>query len=117
MKAAVIGTGPLGLLAAKNLKEQGFDVTAFERRGYLGGLWKHTTENIISVNPNTVFNSSRYRCAFTDYPFPDDVDDFPTCQQSKRPVTAVFVTRTRSDMRSCVPETDCATLSGLHHAH
>ena len=92
VKAAVIGAGPLGLLAAKNLKEQGFDITVFERRRYVGGLWQHSNEDIITVNPNTVFNSSRFRCAFTDYPFPDDTDDYPTCQQSKQsiavPVTA-----------------------------
>lgn len=83
LKVAVIGAGPLGLLATKNMKEQGFDVTTFERRAYVGGIWQHTNENIISVNPNTRFNSSRYRCAFTDYPFPNDTDDYPTCQQSK----------------------------------
>lgn len=82
-KVAVIGAGPTGLLATKNMKEQGFDVTTFERRAYVGGLWKHSDEDIITVNPNTVFNSSRFRCAFTDFPFPDYVDDFPTCQQSK----------------------------------
>ena len=78
---AVIGAGPLGLLALKNLREDGFNATAFEQRDRLGGLWKHSDENIITVNPNTVFNSSRFRCAFSDFPFADDVSDFPTNQQ------------------------------------
>jgi len=82
LKAAVIGAGPLGLLATKNLLEEGFDVTTYDKRSYVGGLWKHSAENATTVTPNTVFNSSRYRCAFTDFPFPDDVDDYPTAQQS-----------------------------------
>lgn len=81
IKAAVIGAGPLGLLATKNLKEQGFDVTTFERRSYIGGIWQYSNDGILSVLPATVFNSSRYRCAFSDFPFAEGDDDFPTCNQ------------------------------------
>lgn len=31
-------------MAVKNLLEEGFDVTGFERSSYIGGLW-HFTEN------------------------------------------------------------------------
>jgi dimethylaniline monooxygenase (N-oxide forming) len=78
---AVIGAGPLGLSTIKNLTEDGFEVTGFEGRSYLGGVWKYSTDEHISVQTSTVFNSSKYRSAFTDYPFGDDVDDFPTWQQ------------------------------------
>lgn len=30
---------------------------------------------------NTIFNSSKYRSAISDYPFPDDTDDYPTWRQ------------------------------------
>lgn len=63
IKVAVIGAGPFGLLGVKNLKEEGFDVTAFERRSYVGGIWKHTQDGRISVVPNTIFNVGR------DFPF------------------------------------------------
>ncbi|KAL7924775.1 hypothetical protein ACQKWADRAFT_319316 [Trichoderma austrokoningii] len=43
-KVAVIGLGSMGSVAVKNLLEEGFDVTGFERSGYIGGLW-HFTEN------------------------------------------------------------------------
>ncbi|KAM0460879.1 hypothetical protein ACHAO4_001675 [Trichoderma viride] len=43
-KVAVIGLGALGIVAVKNLLEEGFDVTGFERSSYIGGLW-HFTEN------------------------------------------------------------------------
>jgi len=38
MKVAVIGAGGLGLSATKNFLEDGFDVTTYESRDYVGGL-------------------------------------------------------------------------------
>ena len=78
---AVIGVGPLGLMALKNLKEDGFEVRGFERRTWVGGVWKQSHDSHLSTTPHTVFNSSRFRSAISDYPFPDDVDDYPTAKQ------------------------------------
>ena len=36
---AIIGAGASGLVAAKTLLEDGFDVTIFERQTKVGGLW------------------------------------------------------------------------------
>jgi dimethylaniline monooxygenase (N-oxide forming) len=36
---AIIGAGASGLVAAKVLLEDGFNVTVFERQGQLGGIW------------------------------------------------------------------------------
>jgi dimethylaniline monooxygenase (N-oxide forming) len=41
----VVGAGPLGLLALKNLREQGLNAKAFERQEYVGGTW-HASHNI-----------------------------------------------------------------------
>lgn len=79
---AVVGAGPVGLMAMKNLKEVGFEVSGFEKRGYVGGLWKQSWEDSsISVTERTVFNSSRFRSSISDYPFPDHYDDYPTAKQ------------------------------------
>ena len=78
---AIIGAGPLGLMALKNFREDGFDATAFEARPYVGGLWQYSNDSSLSVAESTIFNSSRYRSAISDFPFPDDTDDFPTWQQ------------------------------------
>ncbi|KAK5237652.1 hypothetical protein LTR47_000744 [Exophiala xenobiotica] len=78
---AVIGAGPTGLMALKNLKEDGFEVTGFEKRGYVGGLWKQSHDSSLSVTENTIFNSSRFRSAISDYPMPEHYDDFPTAKQ------------------------------------
>ncbi|KAK8217388.1 hypothetical protein M8818_001144 [Zalaria obscura] len=74
---AVIGAGPMGLAAIKDLTEDGFDVTGYEARSHVGGLWKYSTDSSISVAANTIFNTSKYRLAFSDFPPSDDMDDFP----------------------------------------
>ena len=80
-KVAVIGAGPLGLMALKNFKDDGFEVKSFEKRGYIGGLWKPSGDSSLSVVPGTVFNTSRFRAAISDFPFPDDTNDFPPASQ------------------------------------
>jgi hypothetical protein len=41
--------GPLGIVAIKNLLEEGFEVTGFERNSYVGGLWQYTEDGKTSV--------------------------------------------------------------------
>jgi dimethylaniline monooxygenase (N-oxide forming) len=59
--AAVIGLGAAGLAALKNLKEEGFEVTGFERNAYIGGLWKYSEDDKTSILATTVVNISRDR--------------------------------------------------------
>jgi dimethylaniline monooxygenase (N-oxide forming) len=97
-RVAIIGAGPVGLMALKNMREDGFDAISFEKRDYIGGLWKATNDGSISVTPHTVFNSSRcvvrsfpcshllilphrFMSAISDFPFPDHHNDFPTADQ------------------------------------
>jgi dimethylaniline monooxygenase (N-oxide forming) len=65
----------------KNLRGHGFDVTGYDARDYVGGLWNYSDDEYLSVQETTVFNSSRYRAAITDFPFTEDVDDYPTWKQ------------------------------------
>lgn len=83
-RVAICGGGPLGLMALKNLKEDGFDVTLYETRAWVGGLWKYSDDSSLSTARNTIFNSSKYRSAISDFPVPDDMDDFPTAPQLHR---------------------------------
>lgn len=80
-RVALVGAGPVGLMALKNLTEDGFDVTSFEKRAYVGGLWNAANDSYISVTSNTIFNSSRFVSSITDFPFPDHHDDFPSAPQ------------------------------------
>ncbi|PTB44171.1 hypothetical protein M441DRAFT_186554 [Trichoderma asperellum CBS 433.97] len=70
-KVAVIGLGAGGIVAVKNLLEEGFDVVGFERSSYIGGLWHfNEDENTLSVLESTTTNISIDRGTFTDFPFP-----------------------------------------------
>lgn len=80
-RVAVIGAGPLGLMAIKSFLEEGFDVTCFEARPYVGGLWKDNDDDSLSVHATTIFNSSKFRAAISDFPFPEDFDIYPTAAQ------------------------------------
>jgi dimethylaniline monooxygenase (N-oxide forming) len=69
LTVAVIGLGPAGLIALKNLKEEGFDATGFDRNGYIGGIWKFTEEGSTSVLQTTLVNISKERVRFGLFSF------------------------------------------------
>ena len=89
-----ITAGPFGLSAVKNLRDVGFDVTLFEQRDTIGGVWAFSEDpGILTTLPTTVSNVSKYRVSaeleiistvttdvsgadwsqscFTDFPAPD----------------------------------------------
>lgn len=42
-------SGPTGLSMLKTLREDGFDVTCYERRGQVGGLWAYTDDRSMTT--------------------------------------------------------------------
>ena len=54
----VVGTGVLGLLAIKNLKEQGLEPTALERNDFIAGNWHVSDRDQTSVVEATTLNTS-----------------------------------------------------------
>lgn len=68
-------------MALKNLREEGFNVTGFDRNSYVGGLWQYSTQEQTSVTESTIANGSKQRTCFTDFPFPDNVPSHPTAAQ------------------------------------
>ncbi|KAF5677928.1 monooxygenase [Fusarium heterosporum] len=81
----VVGAGPLGLLALKNLREQGLDATAFERQEFIGGTW-HASQNPEQTTalPQTKLNTAKQCCAITDFPFPDEYSMHPPQKDMER---------------------------------
>ena len=78
----VIGVGPSGLAAAKNLLDAGLDVTVFDRQIGVGGNWRFSNE----VGHSSVFEtmhiiSSKFYSAFVDYPMPAHFPDYPSHAQ------------------------------------
>ncbi|KAJ8104402.1 flavin monooxygenase-like protein [Lipomyces tetrasporus] len=79
---AVIGCGPFGLATLKNLLEEDFDATAFDKRHSIGGVWEFNENvNYTSTLPTTVSNVSKYKSCFTDFPVPDDMPVFLSASQ------------------------------------
>jgi len=63
---AVIGAGPAGLVALKNLLEEGFEATGFDKNLYVGGLWQYTEGDKTSVLQSTVVNISKEKVGCLD---------------------------------------------------
>lgn len=80
---AVIGAGPAGLVAARELRREGHSVVVFEKQKQVGGTWIYTDEvesDPLSVDPTrSVVHSSVYRSlringtrectGYRDFPF------------------------------------------------
>jgi dimethylaniline monooxygenase (N-oxide forming) len=87
---AVIGAGASGLCAAKHLLASGFeDVTIFEIGSRIGGLWCYENDNRRSPAYRTLhINTARNLTQFEDYPFPADVQPFPSHEDMYRYLVA-----------------------------
>ncbi|KAF2488672.1 FAD/NAD(P)-binding domain-containing protein [Lophium mytilinum] len=72
-KVAVIGGGPQGLCALKNLLEIGFDAILLEQRDRIGGLWAYSDDpNTVTVLESTLANVSKYKNCYSDFPIGKD---------------------------------------------
>jgi cation diffusion facilitator CzcD-associated flavoprotein CzcO len=78
-KICVIGAGPSGITAAKNLLDEGLDVTVFDYGKEVGGNWVFSEEEgHSSVFETTHIISSRLLSQYDDYPMPEDYPDYPS---------------------------------------
>lgn len=74
-RVCIIGGGPQGLVALKNLLELNseettvFDAELLESRDRVGGIWAYAKdENEITALPNTIQNTSRFHSCYSDFP-------------------------------------------------
>ncbi|VVB06066.1 unnamed protein product [Arabis nemorensis] len=69
---AIIGAGPSGLVAARELRREGHSVVVFERQNQVGGTWNYTDHvepDPLSVDPTRpVVHSSVYGSLRTNFP-------------------------------------------------
>ncbi|WP_433731755.1 flavin-containing monooxygenase [Nocardia sp. CA-129566] len=75
-RVAVIGAGLAGLVTAKVLRDDGFDVVVFEKESAVGGVWIESR-----TYPGLRTNNSRDTYAFSDHPYSRSADMFPTAAQ------------------------------------
>jgi hypothetical protein len=84
----VIGAGPSGITAIKNLLDEGLQVQAFDFNGDVGGNWLFSEEEShSSVFETTHIISSKTLSQFEDFPFDDfdtDIPDYPSHDQLRR---------------------------------
>ncbi|XP_039141522.1 flavin-containing monooxygenase FMO GS-OX5-like isoform X2 [Dioscorea cayenensis subsp. rotundata] len=83
VKTAVIGAGPGGLVAARELRRQGHEVTVFEKSTSVGGTWVYdptTDSDRVAVHGSLYrslrTNLPRQLMGFLDYPFPGPSESF-----------------------------------------
>src|SRR5215204_3492975 len=82
-RVCVIGAGIAGLVTAKVLRDDGFDVRVFERLPTIGGVWAPSR-----TYPGLRANNSRESYAFCDFEYPGTADDFPTAEQVREYLNA-----------------------------
>ena len=83
---AVIGAGPSGITAVKNLLDAGFtNIVCFDRNEAVGGNWLFRLESShSSVFETTHIISSRTLSQYHDYPMPSSYPDYPSHEQLAR---------------------------------
>lgn len=82
-RICVIGAGPSGLTAAKNLLQQGLtNFVVYEKNDQVGGNWVFSPRlSHSSVYETTHIISSKKMSQFDDFPMPDDYPDYPSHKQ------------------------------------
>ncbi|CDZ77382.1 FAD-containing monooxygenase EthA [Legionella massiliensis] len=82
-RICIIGAGPCGLTAAKNLLQENLvNFVVFEKNERLGGNWVFDEENShSSIYETTHIISSKRLSQFEDFPMPADYPDYPSHTQ------------------------------------
>jgi cation diffusion facilitator CzcD-associated flavoprotein CzcO len=79
-KVAILGAGPAGLVAARYLKNEGFEPVLFEQGSRIGGQWTGDPR-YSGVWPSMRTNTSRIMSAFSDLPHEPGTAVYPTNQE------------------------------------
>ena len=77
----------LGLVTAKVLRDDGFEVTVFEKEPAAGGVWAESR-----TYPGLRTNNSRHTYAFSDHPYEQSANVFPTADDVRQ-YLATYVAR------------------------
>lgn len=87
-RVCVIGAGPSGITALKNLLDQGIDAVAYDRNNAVGGNWIYSEdESYSSVFETTHIISSKTLSQYEDFTFDDfdqSVADYPSHDELRR---------------------------------
>lgn len=85
LETAIIGAGSSGIVAAKIFHERGLPFDVFEKGSAIGGLWRYDNDNGLSAAYGSLhINTSRDKMAYSDFPMPRELPDFPHHSQILR---------------------------------
>jgi cation diffusion facilitator CzcD-associated flavoprotein CzcO len=73
---AVVGAGIAGLVTAKTLAQDGFEVCVLEKDAALGGTWAASR-----TYPGLRTNNTKHTYEFSDHPYPPETELFPRADQ------------------------------------
>jgi len=77
-RIGIIGAGISGLVSAKTFLEEGYDVTIFEKKPGLGGVWEKSR-----TYPELTTQSNKDKYCFSDYPMPASYSEWPTAEEMR----------------------------------
>ena len=81
-RVCVIGAGPSGLPAIKNISHAGIQVVAYDYNHDVGGNWIYNeNESHSSVFETTHIISSKTLSQYEDFPFKPEVSDYPSHEE------------------------------------
>ncbi|GAB0101198.1 NAD(P)/FAD-dependent oxidoreductase [Nocardia sp. JMUB6875] len=75
-RVGIIGAGIAGLVTAKVMRDDGFEVVVFDKEDAAGGVWIEAR-----TYPGLRTNNSRDTYAYSDHPYPESADVFPSAAQ------------------------------------
>lgn len=79
MKACIIGAGSSGIVCVRAFQKHGIDFDCFEKSSGIGGLWRFGNDNGTSSAYRSLhINTSKRMMAFSEYPFPDYMAEYPS---------------------------------------
>jgi hypothetical protein len=79
---ALIGAGPTGLAAARNLARRGISFVGFETHSEVGGLWDIDSP-VSTMYESAHLISSKTTTAYDEFPMRDEIPDFPSHWQMR----------------------------------
>ena len=77
MEVCIVGAGFSGIIASKICKDHGFLPYILEKCSYFGGIWG-SSDNQSYVWPSLRTNTSKYLTGFSDQPWSEDAEDYPS---------------------------------------
>ncbi len=114
-RIVVIGAGPSGIAAAKNLLQAGFrNLVVYDRQEKVGGNWVYSEEEgHSSVYETTHIISSKRWSQYKDFPMPEEYPDYPSHRQLQAYFQAyaehfgvMSYIRFRTSVEKALPEED-----------